>query len=194
MMRSRRSLDSPRRWLLPAGLVLFLMMTFLLPGFGYASEQGVGPLPQEVRDSGDEWEVVGTARLRKWGFHVYDAALWAPEGDWNWDRPFFMDFEYARSFEGEEIAELGAELMKDLGHCEVKEECWLEEQVAAFPDVSDGDRLAGWYRPDKPVRFYFNGDFRHEVEDPDFARPFFEIWLSPDTSEPRFRRSLLSED
>lgn len=177
-----------------ARLLIALWMTTVLAGSGQTAERGVGPLPEEIRASGEDWQVVGTARLRHWGFHVYDGALWAPQGQWDWDRPFVMDFRYARSFEGEQIAELGAELMKDLGHCEVKQDCWLEEQARAFPDVVDGDRLTGWYRPGEPVRFFFNGESRHEVADPAFGRPFFEIWLSPDTSEPRFRRALLSED
>lgn len=156
-----------------------------------ATEQGVGRLPAEIRQADVDWQVVGTARLRKYFFHVYDGALWAPEGEWGWDRSFVLDFEYARELDGDEIAERGAREIRELGYCQAEGGCWLEEQKQAFPDVSEGDRLTGWYRPGGPVRFYVNGAFYHEVSDPDFARPFFSIWLDERTSEAGFRKELL---
>lgn len=150
-------------------------------------------LPEEVRTARDDWALVGEARLRKYFFHVYDGFLWAPAGEWSWEQPFVLDFEYARSLDGDDIAERGAKEMQALGHCEAYEDCWLEDQRKAFPDVDEGDRLAGWYQPGGPVRFYVNGELQHEVEDPDFARAFFDIWLSPDTSEPGFREDLLGQ-
>jgi hypothetical protein len=39
--------------------------------------------------------------------------------------------------------------------------------------------------------FLLNGRPLGEVRDPDFARVFFGIWLSPRTSEPALREALL---
>ncbi len=167
-----------------SALVLLLLFPFNLHAVG------VGELPAEIRESSD-WQVKGTARLRAYLFHVYDGALWTTNGEWGWDEPFVLDFRYARRLNGADIAERGAKEMQALGHCEELKNCWLEEQKKAFPDVADGDRITGWYRPGQPTRFYFNGEFHHQVDDPDFARPFFEIWMSEDTSEPAFRRRLL---
>ncbi|MEA5444633.1 chalcone isomerase family protein [Gammaproteobacteria bacterium AB-CW1] len=170
--------------------LLALLLFLLLPLTARA--EGTGELPAEIRDAGD-WQLKGSARLRVYLFHVYDGALWAPDGEWGWEQPFVLDFKYARNLKGEDIAERGAKEMKELGHCDLLEDCWLDEQKQAFPDVSDGDRITGWYRPGESVRFYFNGEFRHEVDDPDFARPFFEIWLSEHTTAPAFRRRLLGK-
>jgi len=167
-----------------------LILLLMLGPLSAQAEEGVGPLPEEIQAEND-WQLLGTARLRVYFFHVYDAALWTPDGEWGWDQPFVLDFRYARSLDGEDIAERGAEEMKALGHCESLSGCWLDEQRQAFPDVEDGDRITGWYRPGEATRFYFNGERRHVVEDPDFARPFFEIWMSEDTSEPGFRKRLL---
>jgi hypothetical protein len=41
------------------------------------------------------------------------------------------------------------------------------------------------------VRFFHNGKLRADVTDPDFARAFIAIWLSPKTSEPKLRLALL---
>ncbi len=171
-------------------LLMAIALCTLLPLAQASHAEGVGELPEDIRASGD-WQLIGTARLRVYLFHVYDGALWAPGGEWSWEKPLVLDFRYARNLDGKAIAERGASEMRDLGHCEQLEDCWLEEQKKAFPDVTDGDRITGWYRPGESTRFYFNGELHHEVEAPDFARPFFEIWLSEDTSEPGFRRRLL---
>jgi hypothetical protein len=39
--------------------------------------------------------------------------------------------------------------------------------------------------------FSFNGKPIGEIKDPEFARLFFGIWLSPQTSAPEMRRELL---
>jgi len=43
------------------------------------------------------------------------------------------------------------------------------------------------------VRFLLNGKPYGEVRDPEFAPLFFGIWLSPATSEPALRQSLLAQ-
>ena len=62
-----------------------------------------------------------------------------------------------------------------------------------FLDVKNGDRLTGIQRPGAAARFFFNGQFRGEVADAEFTRPFFGIWLSQRTSEPRLREQLLGD-
>ena len=72
-----------------------------------------------------------------------------------------------------------------------RRERWLAAMKRAFPDVDEGDRITGVQRPGEGVRFFHNGTLRGEVRDADFARRFFGIWLSPQTSEPELRQSLL---
>jgi hypothetical protein len=63
--------------------------------------------------------------------------------------------------------------------------------LRVFPDVRQGDRLVGLQRPGTGASFWINGRFQGEVRDVEFARRFFGIWLSPQTSEPAMRRALL---
>jgi len=171
---------------------IFLLVALLI-AFPLQAVDKPGELPAEIREAGADWTLLGTARLRKYFFHVYDGALWVDGDEWSWDSAFVLDFRYARNLDGAAMAERGAEEMKQQGHCDSLEACWLDEQKKAFPDVSDGDRISGWYQPGEPARFYFNGELQHVVEDPAFARPFFEIWMSEKTSEPKFRESLLGK-
>jgi hypothetical protein len=43
------------------------------------------------------------------------------------------------------------------------------------------------------VRFFVNGRLGGELRDTEFARFFFGIWLSPQTSEPSLRQALLGQ-
>jgi hypothetical protein len=57
--------------------------------------------------------------------------------------------------------------------------------------VKKGDRIMAVNLPGEGVRFLFNGKPNGEILDPQFARLFFAIWLSPKTSEPKMREELL---
>ena len=64
---------------------------------------------------------------------------------------------------------------------------------SAIPDVRKGDRILGLYDPQGSVRLFYNGQPSGELRDPDLARNFMGIWLSPKTSEPATRLRLLGE-
>jgi hypothetical protein len=66
--------------------------------------------------------------------------------------------------------------------------------VSAFPDVNKNDRITGVYQPGVSVRFYFNGQLRSEIKDPEFAKRFFGIWLASKTTAPQLRAQLVGQD
>jgi hypothetical protein len=45
--------------------------------------------------------------------------------------------------------------------------------------------------PGSGARFYLNGRLRGELADDNFSRLFFGIWLSPKTSQPAMRATLI---
>lgn len=139
----------------------------------------------------------GGGRLRWFGFSVYDARLWVTPGfdtaDFD-ESPFALEIVYTRAIEGRKIAERSLDEMDRVASLSATQrERWLAAMLKAFPDVKEGDRLTGVFRPNGPVRFYFNGELRGEVRDAEFAQRFFGIWLGPETSEPALRRALLGE-
>jgi hypothetical protein len=60
-----------------------------------------------------------------------------------------------------------------------------------FPDVREGSRLIGIYLPRRGAQFHSGERFLGSVEDTEFARRFFEIWLDPRTQVPELRAALL---
>ncbi len=152
--------------------------------------------PPELAQALPEAALHGEARLRFLGMHVYDARLWAPgpvAADAWASTPLALELAYARTLYGRAIAERSLQEMRRQGEIAAAQaERWLAEMSRLFPDVRDGDRLTGLYRPDRGVLFFHNGQPRGEVADPEFARRFFGIWLAPQTSEPGLRERLLS--
>lgn len=151
-------------------------------------------LPFEVAVEWPQARLVGSGRLRFVGLRIYDARLWSPAtpGADDWDtQPLALELQYARALVGAQIAERSLEEMRRQGPVEAATaERWLAVMRSTFPDVRDGDRLTGVYRPGAAARFFHNGSARGEWADAVLSRRFFGIWLSPQTSEPSLREAL----
>jgi Chalcone isomerase-like len=138
---------------------------------------------------------VGAARLTVWGFQVYDVRLWAPpnfSADAYERSSFALDITYLRNFDGGVIADRSLKEMRGIGSMtEQQAQQWLAQMRKVFPSITKGDRLVGVYQPGEGASFSFNGKAVGDIRDPEFARLFFGIWLSPQTSAPQLRRELL---
>ncbi len=153
-------------------------------------------LPAEVESELPNGQWSGSARLRFFGFDVYDSRLWVAPGfraSAFAQSPLALELTYLRSLSGKAIAERSLKEMQRSGRFTPdQEQRWLAAMVEAFPDVSNGDRLTGMHVPGVGARFWLNGQPRATIRDPEFSRYFFGIWLSEATSEPQLRASLLA--
>jgi hypothetical protein len=141
-----------------------------------------------------EVKLRGGGELTMLGLSIYDGYYWSPTGGWSPDQPFALELVYHHSLYGVKIAERSVEEMAKLGYGTPRQrERWGEQMTRIFPDVDDGDRLTGVNLPREGVRFFRNGVPIGRIEDRDFARAFFAIWLDPRTSEPALRKKLLGE-
>jgi Chalcone isomerase-like len=138
---------------------------------------------------------VGSARLTVWGFQVYDARLWAPT-DFTADdyerSSFALEITYLRSFDSGVIADRSLKEMRGIGSMSEQQAAqWLAQMRKVFPSIAKGDRLVGMHKPGEGASFSMNGKPAGDIRDPEFARLFFGVWLSPQTSAPQLRRELL---
>jgi co-chaperonin GroES (HSP10) len=163
---------------------------------GLARAQTAGAAsPTEVAAELPGARLQGSATLRFLGLRVYDSRLWVNNTgvspDWV-SAPFALELQYARTLQGELIAERSLAEMRRQGEiAAATAQRWRDHMKQVFPDVKDGDRITGINKPGQGARFFFNGKLRGEMPDTEFARWFFGIWLSPKTSEPAMRSALL---
>lgn len=136
----------------------------------------------------------GSGTYRYFGIKVYDARLWTPASGYDALAPYVLELCYARSLDGRRIASASADEMAKVGTgTPAQRAAWLDSMGRLFPNVRAGDCISGHARPGAPTRFYFNGALLGEVADTTFGQAFFAIWLSPSTSAPALRESLLGQ-
>ncbi len=151
--------------------------------------------PTEISAALPGASLQGRGRLRYFGLHIYDAALWslAPVmADRPLDAVLALEMRYARTLSGGSIADRSLDEMKRVGDfSQADGQRWLDAMKRAFPDVKAGDRITGVHRPGVGATFFVNGKATAEVRDAQFAQLFFGVWLSPRTSQPALRAALL---
>ena len=140
----------------------------------------------------------GQGLLRYLGLRVYQARLWTLP-DFRpatpLEQPLVLELEYLRTLKGSAIAERSLQEMRRVGPIgEAQGQRWLTDMQRLFPDVQASDRLSGLLLPGQGARFWHNQRLLGQIDDPQFARLFFGIWLASATSEPELRTALLGLD
>ena len=143
--------------------------------------------PAEVEQVLPSAERVGEARYRVFALTLFDAALWAENGAFSWERPFALTLTYHQSFSARAIANRTRSEMSRRG----REAPSMERLQACFADVKSGDRITGVSTGPNGASFYFNGSPRCAIEWPGFSRGFFGIWLDARGEERRLSAQLL---
>lgn len=153
-------------------------------------------LAPEMRNVLPSVTLMGQAKMTYWGFDVYHAGLWVEPGfdagQYHQAR-FALSLTYLRSLQGSEIAKRSIVEMRRQGPMTAQEEdSWEGHMRDLFPNVNAGDNLTGVHVPGRGAEFWSGGRKLGEVRDAAFSQRFFGIWLSPQTSEPALRHTLLS--
>ena len=151
-------------------------------------------LPELVTRDLTGLAVRGGAVMRFIGLKVYDVRLWTPMKPFTYADPFVVELVYNMSFSGKDIADRSVQEMRAQGVSDEKKlKRWGDEMAKIFPDIKQGDTLIGVSLPGKEARFYNREKLIATVPDPEFAKAFFDIWLSEKTTEPKLRVKLLGE-
>ena len=124
---------------------------------------------------------------------AYNARLWTDALNWSMDQPFAMEITYGLGFDTDDLVERTIKEMKtvDPGISDAEVAKLTPQLGKVYPPVKSGDRLVALYVPGKPVMFTHNGESTGSIAGDSFAKDFFGIWLSPNTSAPSLRKDLL---
>jgi hypothetical protein len=135
-----------------------------------------------------EARLAGEGEYTWFGMRIYQAQLWVGRKATRARRPQRRRSCWncaTRALDGRKIAEASYEQMQKLGAR--RRSAWRgwPPCSASFPDVKEGQRIAGAYRAGiaPGVRFYLDGKVLADVSDGDFARAF-----SPSGCRPSRRR------
>ncbi|GAA0775056.1 hypothetical protein E1180_01960 [Roseibium denhamense] len=136
--------------------------------------------------------LVGEGRFSFLGFRVFDAELYAPQGEFETSGPFALKLTYLRNFEGAAIAERSAKEIKAQGSASAGQiDSWTRQMDSIFPDVRAGQSITGVKTANGTTEFYADGRKIGAIQDPAFTQRFFNIWLGAQTKNPSLRAKLV---
>lgn len=162
------------------------LLCFLAFSPAYASDE----ISQYVPDA----QKVGDGRLTFMFWDVYDAALFAPEGQWSDNKPFALKLSYLRNLSGLKIADKSIEEIRKQGFSdELKLADWHSQLRKIIPDVDSTTSLIGIYTQEGVTIFIKGAQEIGRIVDPSFGPLFFDIWLGEKTTAPELRKQLLGE-
>lgn len=138
--------------------------------------------------------LVGRGVLTYAVWDVYEASLYAPQGQWSPDAPYALAITYRRAIDSSAIVDTSIKEIKRQGVADSsKLDAWQSALTEIIPDVAPGTSLCAAHNQQGQTVFYKGDDKIDTVEDKAFGRFFFGIWLSDGTSKPRLRKALLGQ-
>ncbi len=168
------------------GAIAAIVMTFSL---SFAEAR-----PAEVARMLPNAEHVGEARYRLLAWTLFDAELWAEDGEFSWERPFALTLTYRRSFSARALANQTLKEMSRNGAGDASALAPLGERLrACFADVAPGDRITGFSSEPNTAGFFVNGVQRCVLEWPGIRRDLFGIWLDARGNAGRLSAQLRGE-
>ena len=143
----------------------------------------------------------GMSTFRYWGFRVYTGALYVPASASVRDAvegeiPKKLVLRYHRSLTVEQFVEKSEETLES--HPKLSLEALrptLSRMNSLYVPVQEGDSYAITYSPKQStLSLFFNGRLLGRINDRDFARAYFGIWLSTYSVGSDFTADLLGID
>lgn len=143
----------------------------------------------------DQGQLIGNATHEVVFWDIYDLSLYAEKIPFLGSPPYVLEIAYKKGFSSDSIADRSIALMREQNYGdELRLAEWHSQLMDIFPEVSKGTVLTGVYTADMQTAFYCDGMFIGQINDPEFGKYFFNIWLGEDSGDPRLRRELIGTD
>lgn len=167
-------------------LFLILMATIFLATSSFAQKDILQHIPNAKK--------IGEYAYSYFIWDIYDIELYAENNHVDNGQNIALSLTYKRDLKGHDISERSIFEIRNLGFTNKDIlQSWQNKMDQIFPNVQDGTVLTGISYPNKAV-FYKDGTEIGTILDAEFSQYFFDIWLSPKTSEPDMRKALLGLD
>ncbi|HEY5716291.1 MAG TPA: chalcone isomerase family protein [Psychromonas sp.] len=139
-------------------------------------------------------KTVGKGDLSWFLMDIYQASLHSADGVYADKKyPQALKIRYQRSFKKQWLVDATAKEWQKMAITRQQYNPWLRQLSTLWPDVKSGDTITFFVAENGQGSFYHNDILLGEVENPDLADAFLDIWLAKNTSQPRLRRQLIGE-
>lgn len=153
--------------------------------------------PQEIGFAIHAAQPYGTGTYSVLFITAYDAELWTDAPQWSMDAPFAITLRYHMGFSSDYLV---SRMLREMRHVNPSlsdaDIARYRKAMAFFAPAQSGDEMTMLYLPggqgkEEAVWFFKNGSPTGKISEPGFARDFFGVWLSPNTSDSDLRAALL---
>lgn len=150
-------------------------------------------LPNDFSQLG--YTEVGRAKFTFLFWDIYKSTLFTKTGiyDDTLSDDLIYKIEYLQDITAKELIIRTVEQWQHLKINESQYQQFIPLLEVIWPDIKSGDSLT-LYRSELASVFYFNDKKIGAIANNKFGQLFVDIWLSPNTSEPELRKSLLAQD
>ena len=163
-----------------------LAMLILIPILSWTSE-----VEQEVFQS---HKLIGEGTLKVLMWEVYDLRLYTDGTAFSWQDKFMLEFDYSRELKKESVIDASLKEFKLQPNVTDKDiEAWRVYLEQVIQSVQKGTKASIMWVPEGQIVFNYEGSAPSTIENEDFARAFFNIWLGEKTSRPKLRSQLLGD-
>lgn len=175
-----------KRYIFP---VVYMVVLVFITVPSYAQDTNkLGMIKPYVKNA----KIVGQGTLKFSFWNIYNATLYAPNGQWQPTAPYALQLIYFVATTGKKIADRTISEMRTQGVTdELQLADWHTQMVAIFPNVEKNMSLTGVYTQNGTTVFFRGNTPIGTITDPSFGYRFFNIWLGDNTSEPKLRKNLL---
>ena len=146
---------------------------------------------QELKPYLNNPKHIGTGPLTYYGFKVYDAHYYST--DELGKAGFALRLDYVRKVLNEDLIKATVKQMVRLGASDNEITKWQSELEKIYPTVDQGHHITAIYQPSGSTTFIHNGKLAGKINDQQFSKIFFSIWLDQKTNSPDLRTKLLGE-
>lgn len=139
-----------------------------------------------------DYKRVGQAKFTFLFWDIYNSTLYTKSGSFEGSHKqgVIYNIEYLRDITSADLIKATKEQWQHLKVNESQYKTFLPKLKLIWPDIKAGDSLT-LHVMDGVSVFYFNDEKVGTIGEKEFGKLFLDIWLSPDTSEPKLRKKLL---
>ena len=130
---------------------------------------------------------------------AYAGALYLENGTFSdqslSDKPRILELYYSHKISADDFRESTIEMIKkntdSAGFSRIKKQ--VDTFNGFYKDVNPGDRYRAEYIPGKGTTLYLNGKSLGTINEDEFSKAFFSIWIGNNPIDKKFKNSLLGK-
>lgn len=137
---------------------------------------------------------VGKARFSVLFWDIYDSKLFTSSGSYLTNFPanqtILFEIQYLRDINRDDLIDKTIDQWQYIGIKEKEYTSYIPLLQKIWPNIKANDKLALLIE-NESSQFFYNNQFIGRINQKQFHQNFINIWLSPETSQPKLRKALL---